>query len=207
MRAHCRMAGNRVADGWRGTKRRRKNGREEGRKNATPPFLINKCRYEASVIRIDVIQETDKYLRPYPTLFDVTSEYTPFTRIITIRKWTCANYFKRTTKMDRFRTDIFGSCNLWCLPPARPYPAVNQRTSIIYGPINTITEARACRWAVCGNIHYYRFARRLRHPQNHRARSLCAVIDDRLIRASTYKFSVALRPQPTSVAECDAMDS
>jgi len=180
----------------------------EGCKNATPPFLINKCRYEADMRLLLglMLFKTDKYLRPHSSLFDVTSEYTPFTRIITIRKWTCANYFKRTTKIDRFRTDIFGPCNL----TLTVRPSVSRKSTNFHnvcGSINTITEARQSMGLCAVTFTITDFARRLRHPQNHRARSLCAVIDDRLIRASTHKFSVTSRPQPTSVAECDAMDS
>lgn len=59
---------------------------------------------------------------------------TPFSRIIMIRKWTRANYFKRTTKIDRFRARIF-SAHLAGQRPRSRRKSTN--LPIIHGPINT----------------------------------------------------------------------
>lgn len=92
------------------------------------------------------------------SLCSTSRRNTPFSRIITaIRKWTCANYFKRTTKIDRFRTDIFGPYNLWRLSPpisrrksrnfhnVWSYKYNSQSLRWLHAATFTITDLRAVR--------------------------------------------------------------
>jgi len=72
-------------------------------------FYLKNVIYEAGarpLLRL-MLFKIDKF--SHPVLCLMLRRNTPFSRIIiAIRKWTCANYFKRTTMIDRFCTDIFG---------------------------------------------------------------------------------------------------
>lgn len=155
-------------------------------KNATPPFLINKCHLWADtrpLLRL-MLFKTDKFSLSIP----LCVRRHGISRIITaIRKWTCANYFKRTTKIDRFRTDIFGPYNLWRLSP----PISRRKSRNFHNAWSYKYNNQSLRW-LYGNIYHYRFARRSRVS----TKPSSAVILRRYRQSPysrLYKFSVTSR--------------